>query len=394
MAPTIPASEFATNTHLSIAEPVSYLKFIDGLRGVAILMVIAVHTSQHVTNLADSTFRVKTFEMLVTSGARGVQLFFVLSALTLFNSSAHRFAQDTYPKLSFWLRRAFRILPFWWLMHVYYVLRNPIPLQFVVPSLFLYFGFIRYRTGSDVIPGGWSIFVEETFYLLMPFLFTRIKNVTSALYLCLSLYAVSYVWDWSHSFFPEANAFHFDFPLTQWLCFGLGILAFFAMNTETFKKMASNVTLGRMMDCILLLAILELLGLPNYHQAIRTQTLVFLLMVMTAGFRHSFTRRATENRLLVLYGTCCYSLYLLHFLILDFLDPYRERFLAVLRLSHAPMDIQFLAWYPVVCLAGLGAGLVSFRLIEKPCVNLGKRLITRLNRKPLPLSELTTQRAS
>ena len=48
------------------------------------------------------------------AGARGVQLFFMLSAFTLFASSKVRFARDRFPALNFYVRRAFRILPLWW----------------------------------------------------------------------------------------------------------------------------------------------------------------------------------------------------------------------------------------------------------------------------------------
>lgn len=51
--------------------------YIDALRGVAILMVIAVHSSQSVTNLPALVSKVASY------GQMGVQLFFVLSAITL-----------------------------------------------------------------------------------------------------------------------------------------------------------------------------------------------------------------------------------------------------------------------------------------------------------------------
>ena len=82
-----------------------YYTFVDALRGIAILMVVLVHT-QIYTPAASG--RLAT---VVGAGARGVQLFFVISAFTLFSTSLQRFPKEPKPRRSFYLRRAFRILP-------------------------------------------------------------------------------------------------------------------------------------------------------------------------------------------------------------------------------------------------------------------------------------------
>ena len=85
-------------THLSIAEKAYYRPYIDGWRGVAILLVMMVHTSQHCGNDGHGEFLVGLSERFFNSGARGVQLFFILSAFTLFNSSYRRFKVDVAPR--------------------------------------------------------------------------------------------------------------------------------------------------------------------------------------------------------------------------------------------------------------------------------------------------------
>lgn len=59
-----------------------YYRYIDALRGYAILLVMAVHASQVAVDWGART--------LVDQGARGVQLFFVASALTLVMSWTSR----------------------------------------------------------------------------------------------------------------------------------------------------------------------------------------------------------------------------------------------------------------------------------------------------------------
>src|SRR5580704_7608080 len=81
-------------------------EYLDALRGYAILGVMIVHTGG-------------TFHELIRAtawGARGVQLFFVVSAITLAGSW-----QDRREKVwAFYVRRLFRIAPMFWLAIVFY----------------------------------------------------------------------------------------------------------------------------------------------------------------------------------------------------------------------------------------------------------------------------------
>ncbi len=101
--------------------------YIDALRGYAILLVIAVHTSQVAVDLGHIS------RTLLDQGARGVQLFFVTSALTLMMSRASR----NEGVWQFYARRFFRIALMFWLAIAYFVWidglapRNPEPLGLI-----------------------------------------------------------------------------------------------------------------------------------------------------------------------------------------------------------------------------------------------------------------------
>ncbi len=88
----------------------SQLDSIDALRGIAVLGVIVIHAANvpHVPN---------TIWNLALPGQRGVQLFFIVSAFTLFLSRERR-PDEAHPDRNFFLRRFFRLTPMFYLATV------------------------------------------------------------------------------------------------------------------------------------------------------------------------------------------------------------------------------------------------------------------------------------
>jgi len=88
--------------------------YIDALRGLAVLGVVSVHTTQLVRPASAG------LQTLATAGGSGVQLFYLASALTLFLSLATRKSTERNSTLKFFIRRYFRIAPCftsaYWLM--------------------------------------------------------------------------------------------------------------------------------------------------------------------------------------------------------------------------------------------------------------------------------------
>jgi peptidoglycan/LPS O-acetylase OafA/YrhL len=86
-----------------------HLGQLDALRGIAILSVMLVHAvywgPDHILPL-----RPALLLMIAFAGQRGVQLFFLVSAFTLYMSHSNR-RHEARPTLNFFLRRFFRITP-------------------------------------------------------------------------------------------------------------------------------------------------------------------------------------------------------------------------------------------------------------------------------------------
>lgn len=145
------------------------------------LGVLTVHAAQQVPYFPG--------KHLASAGAHGVQLFFLLSSITLVGSFSLRAQTENFPLRNFYLRRFFRIAPLFWCGIAFYLLLDGtkprfwapsgISLQHVFSTIFFLHGWAPTAINS-VVPGGWSIAVEMTFYLLLPFLARHILSTWSA----------------------------------------------------------------------------------------------------------------------------------------------------------------------------------------------------------------------
>jgi peptidoglycan/LPS O-acetylase OafA/YrhL len=141
----------------------------DGLRALAALLVIGVHTAL----VSGFTGR----DELGRYTARleiGVPVFFVISGFLLYRpfAFAHFSGSPNPPTRAFWVRRLKRIVPAYWaaFLIITFVLRA----DFVLPgwgSLAVYLGFAQIYIPSYSLTGvtqAWSLCTEMSFYLALP----------------------------------------------------------------------------------------------------------------------------------------------------------------------------------------------------------------------------------
>lgn len=362
--------------YLSIAEKADYCPYIDGWRGIAILLVIAVHTSQYCGNNGNGHFMTEYSEKFFNNGARGVQLFFILSAFTLFNSSYRRFRFDPYPKLDFYLRRGFRILPLWWiLVIIYFYLDSKSLLAGGLSASFL-FGFFRFDSKLEVVTGGWSLFVEETFYLMLPIVFGSITSLKKAFLFTIILIMLAKVWWASRGFLlpiPVSNSFVYLFPFNYWYFFGIGIMLYFIVRKEKWQEDISQNKIA-LWDASALLAMP--IYLTNFFALIGA---MFAFCIFVSSREGTLINIIIKNKILMRFGVYCYSIYLFHFLILRFSDPYIQKLFKALNIADSPVEFKFFIAFPLIAIISMIVGYYCFNLIEKPSVNFGKFVICKIN---------------
>jgi peptidoglycan/LPS O-acetylase OafA/YrhL len=378
---------------LNRQEP-SHFAFIDAVRGLAFLSVLTLHSA-----LSVGPFYGRN---VLAQGGYGVQLFFLASAITLCFSMASRQNIDKYPVLYFFVRRLFRIAPLFWLAILFYWIFPGVmpsfwlsqwapdgvrPAYFALTALFLH-GWHPY-TFNSIVPGGWSIAVEMTFYLFFPFLFRFLSGSLKRTVIML-LAAVFCLKIGEHIFphlrhylFPGVPANVWGFFINLWFpsqlpVFLVGFLACEILRDDSVKRVVKDRfwALFLFLSCaMLLLSILrgESGFLPNLILVVLI--LAAMIIVMSGGATPWLV-----NPLVCYIGKISYSCYLVHFgalgLTLKMFHVHLSANLTSFDSGHSVLN--FLAFAKILAITlvlTVVVSTVTLHLIENPGIALGRRII-------------------
>jgi len=155
--------------------PASRLPALDGIRGLAILLVLAHNTT---LDLVAPTALDRRAMLLLDVGWIGVQLFFVLSGFLITRILLETPDSPAYYR-DFYMRRVLRIFPLYYAALLFFFVLLPalhaVPHDFHATSgdgwamaFYVYNWTMPFSDGAP-LPHLWSLAVEEQFYLLWPF---------------------------------------------------------------------------------------------------------------------------------------------------------------------------------------------------------------------------------
>jgi peptidoglycan/LPS O-acetylase OafA/YrhL len=193
----------------------------------------------------------------------------------------------------------------------------------------------------------------------------------------LALFVVAVAWYLPARIYLCQFNFCYFFPFSQWFIFGLGIVLFFAHKAARPPFSSRSVAI--------VLDILALSGLWNAFIGTPpgpvhfTAAFAILTFCFAVSQKRSLLRLLVDNTPLRLFGRCCYSIYLFHWLIVSILKSWRTPVLATLGLARASTEARFAVWYFILACTCLGFGMLSFYCIEKPMVTIGRTVIRRLD---------------
>lgn len=365
-----------TNPPLAVDDASKRYPWIDSVRGVAILMVIAVHAS-HGLKGSESLLRT-----IFSFGGYGVQLFFVASAMTLCMSLASNYGKPHW-LMKYAARRFFRIAPmyyigivlyFFWSFAKNYVQHgviDPLP-QYtpvnILANIFFIHGFFP-EAYNNIVPGGWSIGVEMVFYVVFPFFFLLHRKFHRPLLISILLLLACYglidcvqralayttvssdflyfnVANQLHVFVIGMCGFYYLPVMTRWPCWMLSVwvVGFFWLGLEVGRLSVNHSSFW-----ILAAYAIAFVGLAAW-----------------------MAKRQFSPAWLGEIGRRSFSMYVVHFLFMNIIDYSFNRDGGLL---VAFPNLKALVHFSVAVVASFWLAGITQRWIENRGIQLGRRVV-------------------
>jgi peptidoglycan/LPS O-acetylase OafA/YrhL len=360
---------------------VNHVPALDGVRGLAILMVLVLHLFQGF-DFSDSWLGVR-LHAISSLGQTGVDLFFVLSGYLITGILLKSRESRGYFRV-FYARRALRIFPLYYgvlaAILVYYLAKgisssSQIWLWTYCYNIVTTFAPERFEFGPLPIQHFWSLCVEEHFYALWPLIVYWLgpRRLPGACATCLGVAAgCRFVLEWLGIGSYYFTLSHID---------GLALGSWLAVTVGQLGSAAPLIRLARWT-----LASVALVGLPFYavfkgEHILTVQVLkpfgfaVFfaaLLVPVVVQSSRGLLVSCFSNRLLCSFGKYSYAMYVLHPLVYALLIQ------AALNYCSARWPTVF-AMFPTVRLLLAGAAAIgvsyltacgSWHLYEKHFITL------------------------
>ncbi len=357
------------------ATPSRFSPQLDGLRGVAILMVFFHHSGLKITHWADW-------------GQMGVRVFFVLTGylitLSLWKIAAKTIASENTGHLKelgiFHLRRLARLLPAFYLA---LALGAAAGLADVVTPMVWHLGFATnfYIAAQGYWLGPtahfWSLALQEQFYLLWPFVVLFVPKIWFPRVL-LGVIAAAYLY--------RVGCFSLGVPeFYRWLMlpgsldsFALGGLVAWMVSEKKLPKIPGGFAGANLLLLVIGAWFLNrwirstdcgpwVDSLPEVFEGICA---VYLLVGCIQGWKGLFGKFLEWNPLRAL-GKISYGVFIYHLLLLFLFEP------AFARIGLGP-ETQSIIWSAIMLSVTIVVSAASYRYLEAPVSRLAKRLLDKV----------------
>ncbi|MDO8989423.1 MAG: acyltransferase [Sideroxyarcus sp.] len=385
-------SQMGASRLVSSGRDGTYLPTLDGWRTIAIALVIIAHSSDSIQNALMPDVGNAIFDFLKLFGLVGVQIFFGLSGFLITTRLVADEAQRGSISLkSFYIRRAFRILP---ASLVFLLAIALLSLSGVIQvsfgrwlSTLLFFANYSTAEGSWYLGHFWSLAVEEHFYFIWPLAFLTLTNNSRRVIFAVAGVLLLALWravDFKFQLTGSTPAVFWgrtDIQADSILC---GVLVALLYSDPVWKlRLRRLLSIPAVWPVLVLLAFgmatliaLHVLGWKMAFALLTVKAIVIPLIILgTLISSTNFPGRVLESTVFRWVGRISYSLYLWQQLFLVW-NEVRVPYLS---------PLQSL---PVNIILAFACASLSLYLIEKPLISVGHRLAKRL--APLP-SQISTR---
>ena len=295
----------------------NYYPALDGLRGLAILMIIMYHNFD--------------FLPLSQTGWIGLDLFFVLSGFLITGILLQKKNSSHFLR-NFYARRILRIFPIYYLSFIIFLLILPKIISYPFDlNYFLAYQhwfwleiqnwlfILKPKGNNNFLNHFWSLALEEQFYLICPWvvLFIRkIQNLISFLLGMLLLLLILRLAIWSFRLENVSYVNIYAFTRIDGLCVG-SLLAIFR-HQGNFELKTINRVLG-LIFFLLVFIVIPLFKVFFHARLPYLACCLFPTIALFWGFvvwssipRENLIFRVFSNRLLIFFGKISYGLYIFH----------------------------------------------------------------------------------
>ena len=348
----------------------NYLKQLDGIRFIAVTLVLADHWS------ADS--------LGFPASYLGVCMFFVLSGFLITRILLNYKAKDAVTNSShglslkqFYIRRTIRIFPVYYLLIFVLFLVGVPPVREKIVWCLTYSTNIYiaiHHTWLGVIDHLWSLAVEEQFYLFFPFVVFFIPN-RYLLKILLGFIALSVLL--RLYFFETGTAWMTSYVLmpTCLDAFGMGGVLAYSFFTDNQRVKAIITNKIYLFTSLISYIIIVILGknFSDIHNIVNVvflrffESLLSVFIVGNAAYNFGgITKKILENSAVIYLGQISYGLYIYSNFIYSFYHSSPSH-LTVRLLNHLPFIKNFLPLKIVfLYVLTIAVASLSWYLFEKP----------------------------
>jgi peptidoglycan/LPS O-acetylase OafA/YrhL len=369
---------------------------LDGLRGIAILLVLLRHAVFGVSSVQGVEAHSRLAFLLLSLGQltwSGVDLFFVLSGFLIGGILLDARLSPRYFQ-TFYIRRAYRILPLYFLIIGLSLLPHllaefsaaraahttPLPLPWWSYATFTQNFWMAHRGlfGPSGIGITWSLAIEEQFYLTIPLLVRYIRPRNLFLVLLTIIACVPWLRVLLHSSMAYPGLASYVLMPTRADALSLGVLAaLFVRDPDFWRWLQSHRAILWSVTALFFLGVVymtwqgyDALSFPmttwGFSWLAAFYTCILLIAVSPAS---GFLQRVLLNKSLAQLGTLAYCSYLVH--------------VALMNALRHPLKAQFPQFPVAAWLAGgvLGSALtlavaaLSYKYFERPLLRRGHQYI-------------------
>jgi peptidoglycan/LPS O-acetylase OafA/YrhL len=338
-----------------------YIPTLDGWRCISIVGVMIAHGGNSVLQLFG------IYSTLPGYGAIGVDIFFAISGFLICSRLIQE--QNRFGRISlkgFYIRRAFRILPPYFLCLSGIALLAAAGLILVhrwewLGCLFFFRNYVPAQLGGWYTGHFWSLAVEEHFYLIWPGLLVlwglpRARRWVPVLALAIAVWrALEYRLELGTHVIPGLGFFtrtDIRFDALLWGCWAALVFPELRERARWFRPAIWACLVGAFAFCVVFK--------PPFAFCWQS-ALAPLMLVGTILYPESWAGRILETAPMRWIGTISYSLYL-----------WQQVFL--IGEKDVPHSLGILQSFPLNVVAVFACASFSYYLVERPLIKIGYRI--------------------